>query len=146
LLNGGIGGTGTAEHLAFLEDFGDEIAPRIVLVFVHIGDLNQAQQSSLYRLRSKDSLELEEGIIPITRFSKLMRKFTESNIYNFAIQHIHIAQLIRRAFISFFLESKSDVSIGRKQSNSTFAASPDQQRLVRALFRRMKAWCDAHGA
>src|SRR5579859_5989311 len=29
LLNGGIAGSGTAEHLAFLEDFGDEIAPEI---------------------------------------------------------------------------------------------------------------------
>src|SRR5262249_16061807 len=31
LLNAGVGGSGTAEHLAFLEDFGNEIAPRIVL-------------------------------------------------------------------------------------------------------------------
>jgi lysophospholipase L1-like esterase len=146
LLNGGIGGSGTAEHLAFLEDFGDEIAPRIVLVFLNLEDFNRAQQSSLYRLRSNHGLELEEGIIPTTRFSKLMRKFTELNIYNFAIQHVHIAQLIRRAFISVFLESKSDASIAGKESKPTFATSPDQQRLVHALLRRMKAWCDAHGA
>jgi lysophospholipase L1-like esterase len=146
ILNGGIGGSGTAEHLAFLEDFGDEIAPRIVLVFVNIEDFNRAQQSSLYRLRSNHGLELEEEIIPTTRFSKLMRKFTESDIYNFAIQHVQIAQLIRRVFIGVVFQSKSDASIAGKESKPTFATSPDQQRLVHALFRRMKEWCDSHGA
>jgi lysophospholipase L1-like esterase len=150
LLNGGIGGSGTAEHLAFLEDFGDEIAPRIVLLFVNVEDFNRAQQSSLYHLHSNDGLELDEGIIPITPLNKLFRKVTESDIYNFAIQHVQIVQLIRRVFIRVVFQSKydakSDLSIAGRESKSTFATPLGQQRLVHALFRRMKAWCDAHGA
>jgi lysophospholipase L1-like esterase len=146
LLNGGIGGSGTAEHLAFLEDFGDEIAPRIVLVFVNTEDFNRAQQSSLYHLHSNDSLELDEGTIPTTALNKLLRKVTESDLYNFVIQHVHVAQLIRRGFISIFVQSKPDVSIVGKESRSTFGTSRDQQRLVHALFRRMKEWCDSHAA
>lgn len=146
LLNGGIGGSGTAEHLAFLEDFGEEIAPRIVLVFVNIEDFNRAQQSSLYHLHSNESLELDEGTTPTTALNKLSRKVTESDLYNFVIQHVHVAQLIRRGFIKIFVQSKPDVSIVGKESKSAFGTSRDQRRLVHALFRRMKEWCDSHGA
>jgi hypothetical protein len=113
---------------------------------VNIEDFNRAQQSSLYHSHSNDSLELDEGIIPATPLNKLFRKVTEPDIYNFAIQHVQIAQLIRRVFIRVVFQSKSDSSIAGKESKTTFATSPDQQRLVHALFRRMKEWCDSHGA
>ena len=38
-----------AEHLAFLEDFGGDIAPRAVIVFISIDDFNRAERSPLYR-------------------------------------------------------------------------------------------------
>src|SRR5262249_50648145 len=41
-------------------------------------------------------------------------------------------------------ESKGSVAAAEVKLAS--ATSPDQQRLVRALFRRMKAWCGSHGA
>ena len=64
LLNVGIGGSGTAEHLAFIEDFGNDIAPRAILVFVSIDDFNRAVRSPLYRLRDAYSLDLDEGSVP----------------------------------------------------------------------------------
>jgi hypothetical protein len=117
-----------------------------VFVFVNIEDFNRAQQSSLYHLHSGDGLELDEGIIPGTTLNKLLRKVTESDIYNFVIEHVQIAQLIRRVFIRVLVQSKADVLDAGKESKTTFVTSPDQQRLVRALFRRMKEWCDSHGA
>jgi lysophospholipase L1-like esterase len=143
LLNAGIPGSGTADQLAFLEDFGKDIAPSVVLVFVSIDDFNRAERSALYRLRSTDSLDLDEGTVPT---SILKRFIAGSAVYNFAIQHIQLAQLIRRAVISVtfpqFEPAKRQLAESRRES----ATSPDQQRLVRALFRRMKAWCDSHGA
>jgi len=131
LLNAGMSGSGTAEQLAFLEDFGNDIAPRMVLVFVSIDDFNRAHFSSLYRLRSTDGLELDEGTAPTSRLKTLI----DSDVYNFAIQHVHIAQLIRRAVVS--------IVVPRGEKPIT-VISPDRQRLARALFRRMKAWCDTH--
>jgi len=144
LLNAGIGGSGTAEHLAFLEDFGNEIAPRVVLEFVSIDDFNRAQRSPLYSLRSADSLELDEGTVPTSRLKKL----SDSDAYNFAIQHIHVAQLMRRAVLDVFLfpVTPNVAAVAAEQTKSTSATSPDQQRLARALFRRMKAWCASHEA
>ena len=55
LLNAGISGSGTTDQLAFLEDFGKDIAPSLVLVFVSIDDFNRAQGRPLYRLRGTDS-------------------------------------------------------------------------------------------
>jgi lysophospholipase L1-like esterase len=143
LLNAGIGGSGTAEHLAFLEDFGDEIAPRAVIVFVSIDDFNRAQRSGLYNLRSTDSFVLDEAALP-TRPLKILVQ--DSDIYNFVIQHVHIAQLIRRVVIGLVFPSyPAPESLPAKELKSMNSTSADQQRLVRALFRRMKAWCDLRG-
>jgi lysophospholipase L1-like esterase len=143
LLNAGIPGSGTGDQLAFLEDFGDEIAPRAVLVFVSVDDFDRAQRSPLYRLRGADTLELDEGTVPT---KKLKRLVIGSGIYNFAIQHIQIGQLIRQAVIRVeFPNSALGSPAVEEYIASDRPTSPDQQRLVRALFRRMKAWCDSRG-
>jgi lysophospholipase L1-like esterase len=143
LLNAGIGGSGSAEHLAFLEDFGGDIAPRAVLVFVSVDDFNRAERSALYRLVRPDTLDLSEGTMPTSR---LKRFVAGSNIYNFVIQHFHIAQLIRRRVIdAVFASNPAPESTRANESKPAIPSSSDQQRLVRALFRRMKRWCDAHG-
>jgi lysophospholipase L1-like esterase len=145
LLNAGNPGSGTAEHLAFLEDFGKDIAPRLVLEFVSIDDFNRAQRSPLYRLHSTGSLELDEGTVPNSRLSRLKRLIVGSDAYNFTIQHVQIAQLIRR-YIEQLIRGAVISAAFPSESKPRSATSADQQRLVRALFRRMKAWCDAHGA
>jgi lysophospholipase L1-like esterase len=132
-LNGGIAGSGTAEQLAFLEDFGDEIAPAAVLVFVSIDDFNRAQRSGLYRLRNADTLDLDAESAPI---SVLRKVIIHSELYNFANQHLQILQLIRRAHILFRAS-------GSAQAAPIIDGSPEQQRLVHAMFRRMSGWCDA---
>jgi len=133
LLNGGIAGSGTADHLAFLEDFGDEIAPAAVFVFVSGDDFNRAQRSGLYRLRNANTLELDAESVPVTMLRKII---IHSELYNFANQHLQILQLINRAY-NLFRAS------GSAQAAPIIDGSPAQQRLVQAMFRRMRAWCDA---
>lgn len=174
LLNAGISGSGTAEHLAFLEDFGDEIAPAAVFVFVSIDDFNRAQRSPLYRLRSPQTLDLDAASVPVNALKKAI---VPSEAYNFVIQHLQLAQLIRRAHLLFLSayaaksagsaqarplddgavksagssEQLTPINDGDHKSAGTghlepiIDSSPEQQRLARALFRRMKAWCDARG-
>lgn len=173
LLNAGISGSGTAEHLAFLEDFSDEIAPTAVFVFVSIDDFNRAQRSPLYRLRSAQTLHLDAASVPVNALKKAI---VPSEAYNFVIQHLQLAQLIRRAHL-LFLSAYAAKSAGSEQSGPIdnvavksagserltpindgdhksagtghlepiIDSSPEQQRLARAMFRRMKAWCDARG-
>lgn len=135
LLNAGIAGSGTAEHLAFLEDFGDEIAPAAVFLFVSVDDFNRAQRSGLYRLRSANTLDLDAQSVPI---SVLKKAIIGSALYNFANQHLQLLHLIRRAHMWFAAAESAHAA-------PVVDSSPEQQRLVRAMFRRMKAWCDARG-
>ena len=139
LLNAGISGSGTAEHLAFLEDFGDEIAPAAVFVFVSIDDFNRAQRSPLYRLHDARTLDLDAASEPVNALKKII---VTSAVYNFAIQHSHLAQLIRRAHV-WFLSGYVAKAAASEQLGPVIDSSPEQQRLARAMFRRMKAWCDA---
>lgn len=132
LLNGGIAGSGTAEHLAFLEDFGDEIAPVAVFVFVSVDDFNRAQRTGLYRLPRADTFDLDAQTVPI---SALRKAIISSELYNFANQHLQLLHLVRRAHI--WLQS-----VGSAQADPITDSSAEQRRLVRAMFRRMKAWCD----
>jgi lysophospholipase L1-like esterase len=140
LLNAGIPGSGSAEHLAFLEDFAAEIEPRAVIIFISIDDFDRASRSPLYRLSEQAVLSLDEGNAPKSMLKELV---TESRIYNFLIQHAHVAQLIRRFIIDkLYSPNRKLASVGAPGSNSESGA--EQKRLVRALFRRMKAWCDSH--
>jgi lysophospholipase L1-like esterase len=187
LLNGAISGAGTADELAFLEDFGDQIAPAAVFVFVSIDDFNRAQRSPLYRLRDSKTLDLDAANAPTSRLKKII---VPSEIYNFLIQHSHLAQLIRRLHLLFLshygaksaapeqlrpvnrhaaksvgpellklanysaaagseqpriIDDSAAKFAGAEQPPPIIDSSPEQQRLARALFRRMKAWCDARG-
>jgi lysophospholipase L1-like esterase len=148
LLNAGIGGSGTAEHLAFIEDFANQIVPRAILVFVSFDDFGRAERSPLYRFRADDSLELDAAT---QQTSKLKRLVVGSEVYNFLIQHFHIAQFIRGAAIGIAFppnqQKRLAEAIGPGKADASMADrvnSSTQQRLARALFRRMKAWCDAH--
>ena len=151
LLNAGMQGSGTAEHVAFLEDFGDTIAPRAVLVFVSFDDFGRAERSPLYRLRNYETLELDEGSAPIGRLKQVVSR---SRAYRFAIEHFHLVQLVRRAVLrlAYFSSQKPAAQPARQLAAAPASAPvsahdgpPDQRRLVRALFHRMKAWCDARG-
>jgi lysophospholipase L1-like esterase len=139
LLNAGIGGSGTAEHAAFVEDFGDAIGPRAVLVFVSVDDFNRAWRSPLYRLRNTESLDLDE--VPTSRLKKLVN----SDAYNFLIQHLHVAQLVRNAAIALVFPASEAPTDRASQTAPRDETSLDKQRLARALFLRIKAWCEDRG-
>jgi len=146
LLNAGIGGSGSAEHLAFLEDFGGDIAPRAVIVFISIDDFNRAERSPLYRLRQPDTLELDDGTIPTNALVRFLHRLgAGSDIYNYIIEHLHIAQLVRRTVILANFPPSAGPATARPDELGN-PGSSEQQRLVRAIFKRMKTWCDVHGA
>ena len=100
-----------------------------MLVFVSIADFNRAQRSPLYHLRNTDTLELDdEGTVPTSRLKRLV---AGSEVYNFAIQHVHIAQLVRRVVIAAVFPSKSGgVPVAGEESKSISSKFTDQQRLV----------------
>lgn len=49
-VNAGVGGWGTADYAAFLEDRGDELRPDAVVVFIGFEDVSRAWRSPLWAL------------------------------------------------------------------------------------------------
>lgn len=87
----------------------------------------------LYRLRNAETLELEAGVAPTSWIKRIV---SGSKICNSLIERSHLAQLTRRVMVAM----ESVASPGT-------AGRPDlDQRLARALVRRMKSWCDRHDA
>jgi lysophospholipase L1-like esterase len=139
LLNAGVGGSGTADQLAFLEDYGEAIAPSAVIDIVSIDDFGRSQRVPLYRLTTSDGLELTAGIVPRSR---LLEAIITSRLYNFLSEHSHLMQLVRAA-ARRAAPRVANPNFARSEDEKTAFVVTDQQRqLARALFRRMKNWCD----
>ena len=80
-----------------------------------------------------------------TSQSRLNKLGTGSDIYNYIIERLHIAQLVRRTIILAIFPPSAGPAIARPDELGS-PSSSEQQRLVRAIFKRMKTWCDVHGA
>jgi lysophospholipase L1-like esterase len=150
LLNAGIGGSGTADHLAFLEDFGPQIDPAAVIEMVSIDDFRRAERSGLYRLARPGSLELIRNTI---HWNPLLRAMLASRLYNYFSEHSELMQLVRLAAreIAPSVANPNAPRNNREQqrldngaSGHWKAVSPQQKHLARALFHRMKIWCTTH--
>jgi lysophospholipase L1-like esterase len=148
LLNAGTMGAGTADQVAFLEDFGAEVAPAGVLDVVGLDDFGRAERSGLYRLASPDSLDL---VAAASRRKTLVDAIVTSRTYRLLAEHSHLVQLVRTAAWRLAPRLGNPNAAGLAEmatadESGRPAVTESQARLARALFRRMQAWCDAHGA
>lgn len=135
LMNAGVGGTGTADQLAYLEDFGDRLAPKAVVVFVSGDDLNRSVKRGLYEIapNGKDLI----GVNTSAARSRLKKLLQDSELYDYLLEHSHFVQLIRNAATS--------AGIGVINPATTDDGSDErhalERRLGNLLFKRMAAWC-----
>jgi lysophospholipase L1-like esterase len=149
LLNAAISGSGTADHLAFLEDFGEQIAPAAVIEMVSIDDFRRAEKASLYQLAQPGSLDL---IKKSHLWNPIFKALLTSRAYNYLSEHSQLMQLIRiaaREIAPSVANPNAPSSKEEKTIDSgvrgTWPEVPQKQKqLARALFHRMKTWCVAH--
>ena len=150
LLNAAAGGWGTGDHVAFVEDFGDEIRPDIILVFLNTDDIGRALRSPLWTFD-----EASRAITrTVPRRSKLKTIVNAAPGYQWLLEHSHLVQLARRAVISSrstpgaaALADGSPALGAMKtgpRSNSDAATAHLARALGVSLFRRLQLWCRAH--
>lgn len=136
LLNAGVGGTGTADQLAYVEAYGEQIAAAAVVVFVSFGDFGRSLDRAIFEVPA-DSREL----VAIDRSGERgrLKRFLEGNdVYNFLLTHSHLVQLIRNT-VAFGAAGRINATTGASEE-TTFAR---ERLLARLLFRRLAAWCGA---
>jgi lysophospholipase L1-like esterase len=146
LLNGGRGGWGSADYLAFVEEFGDEIAPDAVLVFLSFADIHRSVGSGLYRLSSADQLVLERRSDP----PSALRRFTDhSAVFDWLLEHSQLTHAIRNGSDAFNHKLRSVTAKPTAQTcpvaRPLLCAVPPPAAsgsvTGRALFHRLQQWC-----
>lgn len=152
-LNGGVGGWGTADYVAFLEDYGASISPQAVVVLLNTDDIGRSFIRSTYVLRAADRLALERRIIPRSVTDQLRNIMNEHPATQWFLEHSHLVQFVRSVAVKMSGGVRPDT---RAQDQRTRLHVPhslrlnrspqDARTMGRALFRRMKQWCDEQGA
>jgi lysophospholipase L1-like esterase len=146
-LNGARGGWGTADYVAFAEEYGEVLKPDVVLVFLNFDDINRSTQSQLYRLDSQSGAAVAQTQ-PSSRLTAISDALPG---YDWLLSNSHLVNLVRSDLNSLLILmrrggvqsplEKRDVSL----TTSGEAAPADHSAAVRlgqALFLRLKDWCD----
>ncbi len=101
--NLGTAGTGTAEHLALLEDCGPALRPDLVVLFVNGDDARRAAASGLYALSPAGELMAMPG-----RRASAVRMWAErSAAANWVLERSHLVQLARRTLLRRRLDDEA---------------------------------------
>ncbi len=147
-VNAAAGGWGTADYVAYTEEFGDRIKPDIVLVILNTDDIGRSLASGLFTLDHSSKLSLQRRLL---RVSLLKRIVDAAPAYQFALEHSHLVQFLRNLVV-FGIESRTaQPGLQVENAPNAFAAGPKSPtisnpsaavQLGQALFLRLKAWCD----
>lgn len=149
-LNAGVGGWGTADYVAYVEEFGDLVRPDIVLVFIHTDDIGRSLRYGLYKFAGPDAQELVRRPAPDSRFKHLAKRTPGCQLL---LEHSHLAQFLRSSVATLHYRIVSRRTTRPAQNEATPALHSDgaaeSQTCVlfgRALFLRLQTWCAARGA
>jgi lysophospholipase L1-like esterase len=140
LLNAAVGGWGAGDYVAFVEDFGEQISPDIILVFLSTDDIGRALRSPLWNFSPADA-KLTRVNAPRSRLKVLLNGLPG---YQWLLEHSHLVQLLRNQ--AELLKKKSSrperrpVSLGPGSANDVEDARRGKA-LGGALFQRLGAWC-----
>lgn len=149
-VNGAAGGWNTAVATAFLEDRGDEIRPHAVLCFLNCWDIGRSMSSGLYDFApgSRTELVRRRPDAPVSQSSRVLSSVPG---YGWLLEHSHLVQFLRNAAVRATQEAPrlppADTTSPADPRAAPSGADAERDRwatdLGRALFLRLRAWCDA---
>jgi lysophospholipase L1-like esterase len=135
-LNGGAGGWGTAQYVSFVEEFGQTLAPKAVVVFLNFDDIRRSLESGLWAWQDEATLKPS----PAQNSNRLLKQAVRKlPAYQWMLEHCHLLQLARSAALNAGQAS----SVASKPDEK---AVTDGVRLAQALFTRLHDWCRQHQA
>lgn len=146
-LNGGAGGWGTEDYLAFLEDEGDALKPDVVIVFLGIQDVQRSRTGRIYRMSDASPSVLEPTQSSRAPWS-LKRAVNAMPLYAFLLEHSHLLQFLRNTTVNWNHEGSCCRPTGTGPLKCRVADARDDCGIAKAkaLFVRMAGWCRSHGA
>ena len=151
-LNGGRGGCGAAEYVAFVEDYAKEFNPEIVIVFLNTDDIGRSFQKNIYSFHYGDkevSVIKNRKNVAISRLKKIIY---ESRGYSFLIEHSHLLRLLHHSLLVLVLSPvKHFFAISNAYTITPLSMAKvnnpnDALELGRLLFQRLNNWCKTHNS
>lgn len=147
LLNAATGGWGTADQVAFIEDFGALIKPDVVLAVINTDDIGRALDSRLF--------QFDETTRTLTRTAVARSRIKDAVNgvpgYQWLLEHSNLVQLARVAAAGSLAATKSvhSASAAAKadpaKTGPRSKMNPGDARRARALgaalFERLNSWC-----
>jgi len=148
ILNAAAGGWGTADYVAYVEEFGEDLAPDMILVFFNGDDLGRAYRSGLWQYNSAS-----RNLKPSNAgYSRIKRVANSIPAYQFFLQNSHLLQLARSAAISRGdkVQSNSAGNANNEQGDKGLMRgsrlgvlhTKEAVALGKALFVRLATWCN----
>jgi hypothetical protein len=147
ILNGGVGGAGLADWPAWLENFGNEVEPDVVLYFMHASDLERALSKNIYVLES-DSLIKSQRWKPRLGMQKIGQKDwyrwlqAKSELFN-----ILVKLLWKNVYFTDLTNSldKESSSVLVPELKDFYLESDYSLHLGKAIIQKMSRWCEESG-
>lgn len=145
-LNASVGGWGTADYVAYVEDFGNIVKPDIVLVFFNGNDIRRSINRGIYTLSSKNKLELNRHIL---KPSKIKNIVNSTPGYQWSIENSHLIQFAKKNILAMQYNKKvenqrkgNEILMQRHASFELGITREKASSLGMTLFKRLKDWCD----
>ena len=150
-LNAAAGGWGLADYLAYVEEFGTQINPALILLFLNTDDVGRSIKSGLYELTDSGALYAKRRKVP---WSLEKRWLNSLPGYQLLLEHSHLMQLARTAYFTTTLRSGGNIAGQRLLATAQGASVPvpsseeigssaiDPVVFAQAIFLKLKKWCD----
>jgi len=141
IANAAAGGWRLDSYLAYLEGYGDDVAPEIVLVFLNTGDVSRSIINGLYHL---DQGKLIASKKPVPLLKRIVQALP---FYDDLISRSHLLDALRRSYLYLrYGRADDNVILGpgmhkAEIDNATGDQDAKAVMLAQRIFEGMIAWC-----
>ena len=144
-LNAACGGWGTSDYLKYLEEYGEQIKPDTILVFLNTDDIGRSFKHPHYTFGPNKTL-IKSQNAPQHQNNFLKTSAT----YQLLLEHSHLIQLLRKSLLFI----THDMAFKGNNNSSYYGPYSDDLKKTRnesielgqELFKKMKQWADTHHA
>lgn len=141
LWNASAGGWGTADHVAYVEKFGEQISPDMILLFINADDFNRAHRSGLWRV-DQNSKRLLPQKQPVNKFKQIVSGIP---LYQFVLENSHLMQISRKVFLYRNAPNSRSVPNISMISESSIERTKEARFIGEALISRLADYCENRG-
>jgi lysophospholipase L1-like esterase len=144
IANAAVGGWGVDSYLAYLEEYGDEVDPDIVTIFLNTDDIERAIRTGLYHVNQG---ELTASQVAIPFHKKVIKALP---IYNYLLSRSYLLDAMRASYVTLrYGGNDGPLFWGPGVDDTEVTVSTEKDimalELAQHIFERIIEWCEERG-